>query len=1078
MIAQQTIDEVNNLELFEVISKYVDLKKAGATWEGLSPFVDEKTPSFKVSQSKGVWKCFSSDISGNSGVSFVMKYLNNDYYPDAIKEIAGKFNIEIQYDDSDDAKKYHEEALLKKTLYDINIMALELFEKNASNEDLKDLRVSNSMREKFGIGYANKEFKNLLNYLISKGISERQIIEVGLATKSSKGVYDFFNSRTIFPIYNERKLLIGFGGRVWDNSKPKYINTKATKIFNKSNSLYGIHLAINEIRLKNHANIVEGYYDVIALHENGIENSIAPNGTSFTLDQAKFLRKYCDTIRLIMDGDKAGKKSMTKAIDMLLPLGFKVEVCILPETSFCSLDTKKQSPHDPDSILKDEAYQDDIKSAGLDSILDLFTKDAIEWRTQEELESADTTIKKAKAQSNAENLIALIPDSRLRNAYIKSLSKICKVNKSEIEKNVSIEIKQKKIVNDDIAPKLKLPPGGKEEEYDKYNFVEVYDKKDDSNIGYWFPKFQSTKIIFEKVSNFVIQPIMHIYSKTDNKRLIKIKNKRGERIIDVPSKGFVGFTQFQEAVIDEGNFFFSGTKIHFQKVMMKILEMFPTCEEIKTLGWQPEGFYCFSDGIAETSFKKIDTNGIIQFDGSNYFLPAFSDVYKNVREEDDLYENDRAFVYKSSNVSFEEWSSLFVRVHGNNGKIALAFFISTIFRDYIYKIHKVFPHLFLFGGISTGKSYCARSINSIFHGGQPGFNLTSGTNVGFFRKLARFRNAVAWFDEYENDIDSSRFQGLKAAYDGLGHEKGVMSRDNRTESTKVNSSSVISGQYIPTRDDNSLLSRSILCTFPRKAEDLTSDDKQKGSELKDMEEEGLSHLIVEVVKYRSEIEAKFKRVSFEIHENIKNVLGDESFSGRLLLNFELILTPIKILSNHLKLPFEYEDIETLAINMLIKQSDQITNSDALATFWNILEHLKATFKIRYGIDYKIETVNHLTIRVDRQKTEKITFKKPSKLLFLRFKNVHSLYLEAHRKQHGENGLASTSIISYFKSHKTFIGTCPATGFEDTKTSAYVFDYNMMDVELESNSVENEPKEKTEIKEEPSRPVHKEDDLPF
>lgn len=1061
MIAQETIDQVNELDLHQVINTYIELKKSGANYSALSPFTEENTPSFVVSPGKGVWKCFSSGNGGNSTVSYVMKTQNLSY-PEAVKEIAGKFNIEIKYDDSDNSKEYIARADEKRIQYDINLKALELFESNSKNIDLDNLRVSKEMKEKFAIGYANDDFKNLLKSLISQGISERQLIEIGLVTKSKKGVFDFYNKRTMFPVFDQNKKLTGFSGRVWDDSKPKYINSKESTIFNKSISLYGIHLAKNEIRLKDKVNVVEGQYDVIALHENLIENTVAPLGTSFTVDQAELLKKYCKNIRLIMDGDKAGINSMIKAIKMLLPLGFTVETCILPIFSQ-EIKTKKSIAHDPDSILKDPFYDETIKTHGFDALLNKFTQDGVEWLADNQFKAADTTIKRTQAQTEVEKIVALIPNSTLRNAYTRSLVKKYKLAKSEIEKNIKIWIDSKKPVNDDVVDQIQYPEGANKEDHEKYGFLEVH-KPGSAKNGYWFPVSQSSKTIFVQISNFTIRPLFHIYSKTDNKRLIEIRNKNRIRIIDVPSKGFVGMTQFQEATIEEGNFYFQGTKIHFQKVMAKILEMFPRCEEVKTLGWQKQGFYCFANGLAEGSFKKVDKHGMITFNEENFFLPAFSDVYKDVAEEDDLYENDRAFVYKPSSVTFEEWGRLFVRVHGDNGNIALAFFVSSLFRDFIYNIHKVFPHLFGFGGVGTGKSFLARSLNSIFHGGQPGFNLTSGTNVGFFRKLGRFRNALVWYDEYENDIDRIRFQALKASYDGLGHEKGVMSRDNRTESTKINSASIITGQYLPTRDDNSLFTRSVVLTFSRKAEELTMEDIKQADVLKDWENKGLSHLIVEVAKYRSEIEDKFQDVSFNITQTLKTKLGESEYSGRILLNSVLILTPIKILIDKLKFPFSYEQIEEQSLSMILKQSAQVSDSDALATFWKIIEFL-FTQGVLTGEDLKIEEKNSLKVVIDRNNKELKTFKQPKKCLFIRFNRIYSLYLETHRKQHGENGLADTSIKAYFKSNKAFVGLVSAVSFDNAKTSAYVFDYNLLGVDLEKTNFrhESEMEQKNEAK---------------
>ncbi len=1073
MIRQTTIDKVNDIPVEAVIEKYITLTKKGATLEAKSPFTDEKTPSFKVSPAKGVWKCFSTHKGGNSGIKFVREFLGIDHFPDVITEIAGQFNIEIEYDDSDKAKENQKIAAEKSDIVDINNLAWEFFFEEESNKEslLKvEKRLTKTQIDHFGVGFANKQFKSLLQFLVGKGVSEQAIVNAGLASKKDKGTFDFFNNRIIFPIHNHQKKIIGFGGRGMDGDKIKYINTKETKLYNKSEALYGIHLAKEEIRLVKKANLVEGYYDVAAMHFNQMPNTVSPCGTALTEDQAKLLKRWCDAVRLIFDADAPGIKAARKAVELLLPLDFKVEVCFLPEGE------------DPDSIFRNKEIQKQIEEiGGIQEYFDSLTQDGVEWLTALNFEDTSSSIiKQSKAQALTEKLISSIPDARLRTLYIKSICTKYGVSKTEIEKGVKTEILTRtKALEENDGPKLKLPKGANKEDYDNYNFVEVIKEK--SNLtGYHFPKTNSQMVYFEQVSNFVITPLFHIYSKSDNKRLIKIKNKgKAGRIIDISSKAFVSFQNFQEAVIDEGNYLFYGSPIQFKKVVMKIMEKFPTCEEIKTFGWQKQGFYAFADGIATNTFKKVDVNGIIEFDKHKYFLPAFSDAYKNVREDDDLYENQRHFIYKKAPVSFERWAKQFDLVHGYNGKMGISFFIATIFKDVVYNLHKVFPLLFGFGTVGTGKSYFARSIHSIFHGNQQGFNLNSGTDVAFNAKMAQFRNATAWYDEYTNEIDLKRFQAMKGSFDGFGREKGTKGNDNRTISVKINSSVITTGQYYPTRDDNSLYTRSIVCTFDRKSENLTSDEIKLGATLKAWENEGLSSLIVDVLKYRDYFESNFIDAAEKVTTDINKELKGVEFDGRVRQNFVLIITCVKILEDKITFPFTYTELESQAIKMIIKQSAQISDSDALRSFWKIMEFLLMEYKIRIGEDFKIQQVNSINLKVDRS-TEIKNFKQPKKLLFVRFSRIHPLYMEAHRKQHGENGVAETSIKSYMSSNKAFVGLCPATQFEGAKTSAYVFDYEMLGINLEihpASKHKSKPKETGPFAKEPIS-EKKDEKLPF
>ena len=357
-------------------------------------------------------------------------------------------------------------------------------------------------------------------------------------------------------------------------------------------------------------------------------------------------------------------------------------------------------------------------------------------------------------------------------------------------------------------------------------------------------------------SNFVIKPLFHIYSKTDNKRLVQITNRFGySKIMAIPSKNFINVEQFQAYVFNEGAFIFNAGKAQYIKVLEHIANEFPICNELHTLGWQREGFYAFANGIWNGRWQPVDTYGITENKEKNYFSPAFSSVYDDVREDDDEYENDRFFVWNHSPICFGEWTRLMICVYGENAITAIAFAIAATFRELIYSKFKIFPHLFLFGEKQSGKSQLAWSLSNLFFHNMPAFNLNSGTQVGFFRRLSRVKNAIVWLDEYGNEIDPKRFQALKAAYDGIGHEKGKMTQDNRTMITKINGSCCISSQWLPILDDNALLTRSCLLTVLKQK--YNAEQTKQLDILKGHEEKGISSLVGDILQFRSAIDESF-----------------------------------------------------------------------------------------------------------------------------------------------------------------------------------------------------------------------------
>lgn len=674
-------------------------------------------------------------------------------------------------------------------------------------------------------------------------------------------------------------------------------------------------------------------------------------------------------------------------------------------------------------------------------------QDAIIYYAAERGKLTKSIAERDELMHDLANMLSFLVKDTMIVEYCKIIGNNCGINIKEFRREAmrQKEDREQLSINEDDVP---IPKGVNREEFEKHGFYEMSDAK----AGYYF--WAGGKEKFTQVSNFVIKPLFHVYSKMDNKRLVEITNGKYNSVLDLPSKALVGIQMFRELMYQEGNFRFDGNSMQLNKIIAKISELFPRCEELKTLGWQNEGFFAFSDGIFNGTWIPVNKHGVVINKEKHFFLPAFSSIYSDTREEDDLYENDRWFKYKSApKNNFDAWSMLMMRAYGNQkGMFAIAYLVASLFRDMIYSKYKIFPHLFLFGEKGSGKSQVGWSLSNIFWSGQPGFNLTAGTNVGFFRKLARARNSVTWFDEYNDYIDTKRFQALKSAYDGIGHEKGVMSRDNRTESTKVNSSCVISGQYLPTLDDNALFTRSILLTFRKEDWQGKTDVAASYSELKQMEEGGQSGIITDIIKFRDLMESKYTAVFAEEFSKMKDELED--YNERILRNFVTIISAVKTLNDVLKFPFTYTEIYNQSKAMIIEQSAQISESEALSQFWLMIEFLYRDRRINYAngsyseIDFKISTVNDVKILINRKEEKTHGFQQPTKCLFVRFSKIHPLYMEMHRKQHGHNGIAMSSLKTYIHGHKAFIGLTKATAFNDGVSSAYVFDYNELGINIE------------------------------
>lgn len=326
------------LDIVELVSEYVHLKKSGSNHMGLCPFHSEKTPSFTVSDSKQIFHCFGCGAGGDA-ITFVMRRENLDFV-EALRFLAEKYNI--PWEDSVN----QEGSELKRVFYDINKEAARYFHQNLMKHKeatayLDSRGIGYETARKFGLGFASDSWEQLLNALKEKGFSEADIEKTGLIgiRKNVTGFYDKFRNRLIFPIVDTKSRVIGFGGRVLDKSLPKYLNSPDTVVFNKGNHLYGLNI-IDKNKNRKKIMLVEGYMDVISLHANGIDYAVASLGTALTETQAKLLKRYGDDIYICYDGDQAGIRATERAIDVMQRIDLEPRIVMLPEEM------------DPDDFIK------------------------------------------------------------------------------------------------------------------------------------------------------------------------------------------------------------------------------------------------------------------------------------------------------------------------------------------------------------------------------------------------------------------------------------------------------------------------------------------------------------------------------------------------------------------------------------------------------------------------------------------------------------------------------------------------------------------------------------------------------
>jgi len=418
LISKDTIDKVFEFSrVEEVISDFIALKKTGANFKGLSPFTNEKTPSFIVSPSKQIWKDFSSGKGGNV-IAFLMEHEQFNY-PESIRYLANKYNIEII--ETAESAENVEERNERESLFIINSYALSYFEEIYSKNDrikkyLIDRGLSESTIQNFSLGYSNDSQNEFYKSASNKGYSDNFLEETGLVLSTADKKIDRFRGRIIFPIKSIAGRIVGFGGRIVDSTKKiaKYINSPESKIYNKSKTLYGIYESKQFIVRDDVCLLVEGYMDVIQLHEHGIKNVLASSGTSLTKDQIILIKRLTSNIIILFDGDQAGLSASLRSIDMILEEGLNVKICSFPDGE------------DPDSFVKKNK-----KDFMLDYV-EKQSKDFIDFKLDINSDFHNDEDKKVALIKNILKSISLIPDSLKQEIYIKKLSSILEIDEASL----------------------------------------------------------------------------------------------------------------------------------------------------------------------------------------------------------------------------------------------------------------------------------------------------------------------------------------------------------------------------------------------------------------------------------------------------------------------------------------------------------------------------------------------------------------------------------------------------------------------------------------------------------------------
>ena len=433
LISKTTIDAVfETARVEEVIGDFVQLKKSGSNFKGLSPFSDERTPSFMVSPVKQIWKDFSSGKGGNA-VAFLMEH-EHFTYPEAIKYLAKKYNIEVEETEQTDEQK--EQANERESMYVVSEFARDYFHKTLLNSEqgkaiglsyFKERGFTEETIEKFQLGYSPDVWDAFTSEAIRKGYKLEFLEKTGLTIVKEEKQFDRFKGRVMFPIHSLSGRVLGFGGRILTNEKKaaKYLNSPESEIYHKSKVLYGIYYAKQAIAKEDNCYLVEGYTDVIQLHQLGVENVVSSSGTALTPEQIRLINRLTPNITVLFDGDAAGQRASLRGIDLILEQGMNVKVCSFPEGE------------DPDSFSKSHTLTE------VEDFLKENAKDFIQYKASLLVKEAQgDPIKKAGLVRDMVESIAKIPDVIKREIYVQECARIMDI-KEDVLFNTLAQIRNK-----------------------------------------------------------------------------------------------------------------------------------------------------------------------------------------------------------------------------------------------------------------------------------------------------------------------------------------------------------------------------------------------------------------------------------------------------------------------------------------------------------------------------------------------------------------------------------------------------------------------------------------------------------
>lgn len=617
MISKASIDKIfSTIRVEEIIGEYVQLKRAGSNFKGLSPFHDEKTPSFVVSPSKQIWKDFSSG-KGGTAISFLME-IENFTYPEALRHAAKKYSIEIEEDKRELSEEEKQSQTDKEILYKIHEIANEFFQNQLFDTEegkiigysyFKERELKDNIIKKFHLGYSPEKKNAFTEFALDKGYSKEILEKSGLSIfpENSPNGIDRFRERVIFPIHSFSGRVLGFGARILKNNvkTAKYLNSPETEIYHKSNVLYGLSQSKQAISKNNLCLLVEGYMDVIALHQAGIENVVASSGTALTLEQIKLIKRLTENVTILFDGDAAGIKASFRSIDMLLTEGMNIRIALFPDGD------------DPDSFSRKHPQE------FVENFIKTEAKDFIDFKAEIlQKEAGADPIKKAEAIRDIVKSVAFVSNALKQEVYLKEVATKFGISEQSLFNELGV---QKQVTHQNTKKETSQSPLKlhvvQEEAYTSVNPLLVLEEKlVELMLKYGEQILDRKNSEDEAYKITVIEEILAHFAEDD----YKMQSSVNEKIVSEIRNGV------QENELRSGNFFFG---LMDEEITNRVADAL--IENYENSDWSKHNIYFSTENEL---VPKIVSDVIIRHK-REYVVKMITDIKNSLQENADNSEN-------------------------------------------------------------------------------------------------------------------------------------------------------------------------------------------------------------------------------------------------------------------------------------------------------------------------------------------------------------------------------------------------------------------------------------------------------